>query len=254
MATGRSGARNCTTTVGFDCSGLPLPFSLGSQPERFQALRTDQPPNPARYAPFSRFWPSGSTRPKTRTNRLCPHRASTKSRPKYALCTRAGRPHLPAPVARPGPPGPVGLDLGDAIVAVGLGQPKRLRPTSWLLSPPATSTEARRCRSIRYRLDKPGSRKTDRRHPGGRGDRLVREHPNRRGRRSQEAGSGGRPPRSVRSRLAGAGLPTIVTPSLYSAGEDFSGVALVIETLKAFWRRPEFHTDQGQRERRAAGG
>jgi beta-phosphoglucomutase-like phosphatase (HAD superfamily) len=52
----------------------------------------------------------------------------------------------------------------------------------------------------------------------------------------------------------GAGLPTIVTPSLYSAGEDFSGVALVIETLEAFWRRPEFHTDQGQRERRAAGG
>lgn len=52
----------------------------------------------------------------------------------------------------------------------------------------------------------------------------------------------------------GAGLPTIVTPSLYSAGEDFSGAALVIETLEAFWRRPEFHADQEQRERRAAGG
>ena len=30
--------------------------------------------------------------------------------------------------------------------------------------------------------------------------------------------------------------------------------ALVIETLEAFWRRPEFHADQEQRERRAAGG
>lgn len=233
---------------------LPLPFFLGSQPERFQAFRTDQPQKTAQYAPFSRFWLSGSARPKIRTNRLCPTLPAQRL---YKICTKSPgfvsrRCVLSPPVARP--PGPVGLDLGDAIVAVGLGQPKRLRPTSWLLSPPATSTEARRCRSIRYRLDKPGSRKTDRRHPGGRGDRLVREHPNRRGRRSQEAGSGGLPPRSVRSRLAGAGLPTIVTPSLYSAGEDFSGVALVIETLEAFWRRPEFHTDQGQRERRAAGG
>jgi len=31
----------------------------------------------------------------------------------------------------------------------------------------------------------------------------------------------------------GAGLDVIVTPSLYSAGEDFSGALAIIETLEA---------------------